>query len=104
MKVYLDDIRHLPDSTWTLAKTEAEAISLLENNDVSVISLDHDLGEPETEKGTGYGVLLWIEQKVRQNNYYPPKMLLHTANPIAAERMDAAIRSINLYLHNNNKL
>lgn len=39
-----------------------ETIAFLEKGGVELISLDHDLGDDE--RGTGYDVLLWIEEAV----------------------------------------
>jgi hypothetical protein len=44
MKVFLDDRRPAPDSSWTVVQTPEEAIALLETGQVEVISFDHDLG------------------------------------------------------------
>jgi hypothetical protein len=59
MKIYLDDERPVPEG-WILVKTAHHAITLLRQhaNEIEVISLDHDLGPPES--GTGYDVLVWI--------------------------------------------
>ena len=65
MKIYLDDIRTEPDG-WVSAKTAQEAIELLKSNNISKISLDHDLGDDKN--GTGYDVILWI---VRDQKYSP---------------------------------
>lgn len=43
INVYLDDLRPCPDG-FVLARTAEDCISLLENYQVSVLSLDHDLG------------------------------------------------------------
>lgn len=59
MKVYLDDERQTPFG-WTRVFWPDEAIALLEAGVVSEISLDHDLGDDEC--GTGYDVILWIEE------------------------------------------
>jgi len=56
MKVYLDDERETPDG-WIRVYWPVEAIKLLKEDDVTEISLDHDLGDDE--RGTGYDVLLW---------------------------------------------
>ena len=44
-------------------KTAPEAINILSGDNVTSISLDHDLGEPEAEKGNGNDVATWIEEK-----------------------------------------
>ena len=91
IKVYLDDMRTPPEG-WVLVKTAREAIELLMTNDVEEISLDHDLGEEEN--GSGYDVINWLEKEVYENNFIPPVIHIHTANPVARERMEAAVRNI----------
>ncbi len=59
---------------------------------VEVISLDHDLGDDQ--RGTGYDVITWIEQEVALGRLTPTLILVHSANPIAAQRMRAGIESI----------
>ncbi len=67
-------------------------IRWLECAEVEMISLDHDLGPPEA--GDGYEVLLWIERQVATRGWVPPVIHIHTANPVARLRMEAALRSI----------
>ncbi|GJH29245.1 cyclic-phosphate processing receiver domain-containing protein [Caballeronia novacaledonica] len=61
MKVFLDDERVTPDG-WTRVHWPHEAIRLLELGTVEEISLDQDLGDDE--RGTGYDVILWVEEAV----------------------------------------
>jgi len=44
---------------------------------------------------SGYDVLVWIENEVVLNGRKPPIMHIHTANPVARERMVMAVESIN---------
>ena len=93
MKVFLDDERVAPDDSWTVVKTAKEAIDLLSNNKVNSLSLDHDLGNESF--GTGYDVLVWIEEQVYYSDYNPPKSItIHTLNPSARERMRVCLLSI----------
>lgn len=91
MKVFLDDERSTPDG-WIRCYWPNEVIEHLKTNLVTDISLDHDLGDDS--RGTGYDVLLWIEEQVVTNNYIAPKMQVHSVNPAARVRMNAAIQSI----------
>jgi hypothetical protein len=91
VKLYLDDVRETP-AGWTGVKTAAEMIRLLESAEVDEVSLDHDLG-PE-DSGDGYEVLIWIERQVATRAWVPPVIHVHTANPAARLRMEAALRSI----------
>ncbi len=91
MKVFLDDVRVAPDG-WVPARWPQEVIALLEQGGVEELSLDHDLGDDT--RGTGYDVLLWIEEAVATRGFRPPLVRAHSANSSARQRMEAAIRSI----------
>ena len=91
MRVFLDDER-LPPAGWTLVNWPDEAIELLKTGAVTEISLDHDLGDDE--RGTGYDVVLWIEEQVMLHGFKPPKMSVHSANSSARQKMLAGIRAI----------
>ena len=69
-----------------------EVIRLLKTGRVTEISLDHDLGDQDV--GTGYDVLVWLEQEVIVHGFHPPRIRIHTANPAARIRMELAVRSI----------
>ncbi|WP_322053364.1 cyclic-phosphate processing receiver domain-containing protein [Paraburkholderia bannensis] len=91
MKVFLDDER-IPPVGWVRVCWPSEAIRLLESGDVTEISLDHDLGDDE--HGTGYDVILWIEEAVALRGFVPPNISVHSANASAAEKMRAGIEAI----------
>lgn len=92
MKVFLDDARTSPEG-WHPVFWPDEATALLKTNTVADLSLDHDLGDDL--RGTGYDVLLWIEEAVALADFKPPRITIHSANPAARLRMDAAVMSIN---------
>ena len=84
-KVYLDDLREPPDNTWVTVVTAKQAIRKLEEGNVEVIDLDHDLGLKDE---TGYDVLKWIEEKTFTDaKYEPPTILIHTSNSSAEKLM-----------------
>ena len=92
VKVFLDDERTTPTG-WIRVYWPDEAIALLETGKVSEISLDHDLGDDE--RGTGYHVVLWIEEAVVASGFIPPKMYVHSANSSARQKMEMGIQAIN---------
>ena len=94
MKVYLDDERATP-AGWTRVYWPQEAIALLAAGQVTDISLDHDLGDDE--HGTGYDVVLWIEEQVIVNGFRPPLMTVHSANSSARIKMELGIHAIALH-------
>lgn len=91
MRVFLDDERATPVG-WVRTYWPEETIALLEAGGVVEISLDHDLGDDE--HGTGYDVIVWIEEAVATRNFSPPIIKVHSANPSAREKMRAGIRAI----------
>ncbi len=122
MNVYLDDMRK-PPSGWYLSTSVAETIRLLEQGVIDKLSLDHDLGACEVcmqgksieqwmiednfesmpnceHVGTGYDVLLWIEEEVYTRGFGPPDINIHTANPVARTKMEAALKKILSMLDN----
>ena len=92
MKVFLDDERTTPEG-WFRVYEPNQAIALLESGLVTHISLDHDLGDDEGI-GTGNDVLVWIEEQVYANNFDPPRIFVHSANPSAKQKMQAGIEQI----------
>lgn len=92
MKIYLDDKRKAPDG-YVLCYWPSEVIELLKKTHCEHLSLDHDLGDDN--RGTGYDVLLWIEeQQVLWGRVPPDAISVHSSNPSARLKMEAAIRSI----------
>ena len=100
MKVFLDDERDTP-AGWVRTYWPEEVIELLKSGNVTEVSLDHDLGDDA--HGTGYSVLLWIEEQVIVNGMRPPALLVHSANSSARLRMEAAIASIYRHADCNSK-
>lgn len=95
IKVYLDDERPTPEG-WTRVYWPNEAIKLLELGNVEIISLDHDLGD--VQSGTGYDVIVWLEEQVLMHGFIPPKITVHSANPPARLKMEAGIRNIEKFV------
>ena len=91
MKIYLDDERQVP-SGWELVTTANEAIKILKGGNVTEISLDHDLGDDES--GTGYDVILWMENAVVEEGFIPPKIHIHSANVSARVKMELGVEKI----------
>ena len=99
MKVWLDDLRPAP-AGWTWVTNVTQVIKLLESGEVEELSLDHDLGSVDENgrESTGYDVLVWIEERVVMEEFRPPKLSVHSANPAGAhpdatgDRGDRALR------------
>jgi len=93
MNVFLDDFRDAPDDSWVRVQIATDAIQLLRDNTVELLSLDHDLGD-EYLYGNGYQVLLWIEEQVLTTGYRPPRMLVHSTKTFGKTTKEKAIARI----------
>lgn len=84
INLYVDDVRECPNN-FVIARNIEEAKYYLENFDIEILSLDHDLGT--NEKGnilpTGYDLVKYIcEKGLRADKIY-----LHTDNPVGRYNM-----------------
>jgi hypothetical protein len=91
MKLFLDDEREAPEG-WVRVRWPEEAIKLLSTGQVTDLSLDHDLGDDE--RGTGYDVVLWIEEAVATEGFVPPRIVVHSANAPARSKMESGAERI----------
>ena len=90
-KLWLDDVRPAPDSSWVSFDNVEDLIGAMKRIinwglDIEIISLDNDLGEGLTE---GYKVLDWLESLLIPVEF---GIHIHSANPVARERMRATIQ------------
>lgn len=90
--LYLDDERPCPEG-WTSCRWPQEVIDHAEQaareGRPVVMSLDHDLGESGPNARTGYDVLTWLEERAYYDPAFPLpiRLRIHTANPVAREKM-----------------
>jgi len=95
LKVWLDDRRPAPEG-WLAVKWPEFVIEILRCFNVAEISLDHDLGDDA--RGTGYTVLLWIEDQVATRRYVPPVIHIHSDNGPGIDRMRRAVARIERFV------
>ena len=84
INLYVDDLRDCP-AGYVLAKTEEEALIFLQNNNVHILTLDHDLGEDDNGNllPTGYDLVKKMcELGLRANKIY-----IHTDNGVGRDNM-----------------
>lgn len=83
INLYVDDIRRYPDG-FVIARNYDEAIKLLNNNEINILSLDHDLGIDENgiEKN-GYDIVKYI----CEHGISPKKIYIHTDNVVGRDNM-----------------
>jgi hypothetical protein len=95
MRVWLDDERPLPTNFDVLVKTADEAIALLAGGNVTVISLDHDLGDAEEK--TGYAVACWIEENAFKGTLKKMRVRCHSQNAVGRQRICMALQNAERY-------
>lgn len=95
MRVWVDDIRIMPNDYDVWAKTYDEAIQFLKTKKVTHISLDHDLGV--VGEKTGYDIALWIEVNAYYGILDSFTYSIHSANPVGAKNIEDAMRNAERY-------
>ena len=91
MKLWIDDERPAPEG-WIHARNGEEAREWLESNEVIThVSFDHDLGEGQLD---GHELVSILEERVYLGLMEVPIMTVHSANPVGAGRIFAAIQAI----------
>ena len=84
VKLWIDDVRDPPDSTWKVARTSAGAIDVLQNMEFlpDVISFDHDLGGDDTT----LNVVDYLYECMYKGKLLPPDFIyqIHSQNPVGA--------------------
>ncbi|MFY9075957.1 hypothetical protein CRU99_13530 [Malaciobacter mytili] len=88
IKLYLDDLRPLPDNSYILVRSYEEATKFVNKYGIpSFISFDHDLGVDKNEKllPTGYDFAKWLVEMDMDKIYLFPENFsfkVHSANPV----------------------
>jgi hypothetical protein len=98
-KLYIDDIRMPIDKTFTIARTVAEAKTLIRQHGVpAFISFDHDLGIDESGNllPTGYDFAKWIVEMDMDGIITVPShfsFAVHSQNPVGAENIKSYLNN-----------
>jgi hypothetical protein len=104
IKIFLDDIRIPFDDDWRVVTTYqafVDMVSVINFNDIEIISLDHDLSDFDIDgnEKTGYDVAKWLVDQAIDRNENLPLIKVHSANPAGANNI---IKYINRYLQTKN--
>ena len=94
MRLYLDDIRRSPmEETWVTVQSYEDAILILATcwDDLTEVSLDHDLG---THK-TGFDVLNYIEATAHIKGNLPFAIYIHSMNFAVTDKMANVVKVLN---------
>ena len=88
MRIWLDDIRPMPEDFDWWCKTAEDCIRLVAEGDVTLISFDHDLGNGKT----GYDVAKFIEEMAGTDSTSNPiSWQIHSANPVGRDNIAQAM-------------
>lgn len=93
-RLWLDDERPMPDGFDLHVRTSREAIRAIREGGVSMVSLDHDLGEGH---GTGYDVAKYIEEAAFNGALVPMEVRVHSANPVGKDNIRRCIDNAKKY-------
>lgn len=88
INLFLDDCRDAPSNNFVIVRNAKDALYILRQCRVNILSLDHDLGDNQS---TGYDLLkILIESWIYKNATvypFPKEIYLHSANPVGRENM-----------------
>ena len=103
MKLYLDDVRDLPDDSFTLVRSYEEAVLFVKDNGIPpFISFDHDLGCDEIGNilKNGYDFAKWlVDMDIENIHKFPNNFTfdIHSANPIGKNNIKSILNNYLLF-------
>jgi len=102
MRIWLDDIRPMPEGFTHHCKSAQEAMDLINANDVEEISFDYDLGKDEDgNEVSGYEVAKHIEAGAWFGVIKKMKWNIHSENPVGIENIKQVMTNADKYWKNN---
>lgn len=92
MKLWVDDFREPPDDTWIVARKVQPAIRLIATQNITVISLDHDI-ENRPDDETFQPVAYFIGEKYNSDTFWADELevTIHSDNPVGAKELIAIL-------------
>ena len=92
MKLWLDDAREMPDDYDVHVETVDDAVTFLEEFEVTHVGFDHDLGQDLT----GYDLAKWIEFMATEGL---PRLTwsIQSANPVGRKNIEMAMKMADRY-------
>ena len=98
-KLYLDDLRLLPDDSYILARSYDEAVKYVKQNGIpNFISFDHDLGSDNMGNilKDGYDFAKWlVDMDIENIHKFPDDFSfnIHSANPIGRNNINSILNN-----------
>ena len=102
MRVWLDDIRPMPEGFDVHVKTFDEAKKLLLAGKVTKMSFDHDLGGEKNPLGSppgksGYALAQWVEEAAYFGKLPKFEWEVHSMNPAGGQMIKRALMNADKY-------
>jgi len=97
MRLWVDDERPPPDSTWVWAKTAPLALTYWMQENVTELSLDHDLGDGGDTRELARNIL----GMAQAGQMSPPRWYVHSANPVGAEYLTSILEQADRHWRRN---
>jgi hypothetical protein len=121
VNIFLDDVRNIEDVKWVVlpALASGEYWTVIRSHDafckyvdelaemgvpVKRVCFDHDLAEehyPGSEDyssgNTGYDCAKHLAQVIIDNDWPLPEYIVHSLNPVAKDRIDAAMNDVTYF-------
>lgn len=97
MRLWIDDLRPMPEDFDFWAKSADKAIEILGSELVEHVSFDHDLGKSGYPEMTGYTVAVWVEKAAYLGTLKPFTYTIHSANPVGAKNIERAMAQAEVY-------
>ena len=102
IKVWIDDIREVPEGyTWCRSTNNALRFITQNKDYIELIDIDHDAGDYQKDGGDFISVLKELERLSRNPRWAPIykdliktwKFRLHSANPVGVQNMRAILQA-----------
>ena len=100
MKLWVDDIRPMPEDYDIHVRSSDAAINVLKHFVITEISLDHDLGSSNDK--TGYTVACFIEERAKCGQLSTMKWNIHSSNPVGVAKIKSALLNADKYWQDKN--
>lgn len=98
MKIWVDDIRPIPDGYIGFKSTNSALRYIIKNvKDIELIDLDHDSGDFQSDGGDYINIVRELERLtiVRNIDFSHIKFKFHSANPVGVQNMRNIIQKNN---------
>ena len=98
MKIFLDDIRDPPDSTWEVVRTYSDAVELVHHSGFpDEVSFDHDLGTEKTGLDFAHFLIdLDLDSGAMPGNF---SYRIHSANPVGRANIEGLLEGYLRFRH-----